>query len=129
MSFRKMIKVWVLALCAAVPAISHADNADWVIGDVALIEDMRAQWPDSGILVGLTNKTYYGTGGTVPTVCTERYRLVVGLEGITADIQKSIMTILLAARLSGDKVRLLVSPDNVNSTGSCAIRAVSMGVF
>lgn len=125
MKLKKLAAVWTLACSAVVPSISHAD-VDWVVGNVILLEDMRAHWADKQILVQLGNKTYYGTGGAIPTVCTERFRIVVGQETVNADMQKSFVTILLAARLSGDKVRLLVNTDNVVG-GSCAVRAVSMG--
>ena len=126
MNLKKVTKFWALALLAVVPAISHAD-IDWVVGNVILLEDMRAHWPAQGILVNLGNKTYYGTGGAIPSVCTERFRIVENQDAVTADMQKSFMTILLAARLSGDKVRLLVNTDNVASGGFCTVRAVSIG--
>src|SRR5689334_1714977 len=103
MNLKKLAMLSTLAMPAVVPSICHAD-VDWVVGNVILIEDVRAHWPTQGILVNLSNKSYYGTGGAIPSVCTERFRIVAGQEAVTKDMQKSFVTLLLAARLVGDKV-------------------------
>lgn len=123
MNLKKVAASCALALSAGVPSISHAD-VDWVVGNVILIEDVRGHWPDKEILVNLGNKT---SSTVIRDTCTERFRITVGQENVTADMQKSFMTILLAARLAGDKVRLLVNTDNVASSTFCTVRAISIG--
>jgi hypothetical protein len=120
----KVTAFWALALSAVAPSISHAD--EWVYGNVILIEDMGQTWtPINQLLVQLGNKTN-STGGPIPSACTERFRIVDSQEGVDAAIRKSFMTILLTARLSGDRVRLLVNPSNAPS-GFCTVKAVAIG--
>lgn len=127
MNIKKVAAVWAFALSAAVPSIVHAE-VDWVSGDVLLVEDMRAHWPAEGILLNLGNKIYNSPGGAISTSCTGKFRIVANQENVTADIQKSLMTMALSARLSGDKVRVLVNSATV-SNGVCTVRAISIGEF
>jgi hypothetical protein len=123
-SILKRLAVAICCGCFTLPAIAASD---WVIGNVTIVEDYRAYDANMGVLVTLANKAYYGSGGTIPTVCTERFRVVAGQESVTADIQKSALAMLLAAYTAGQKVRLFVNPDNVYSNGQCAVRIVSVG--
>lgn len=117
-------KVWVAF--ALVGLASTASANEWVIGNVSIVEDYRAYDGNHGLLITLANKSYYGSG-TAQTVCTERFRVVVGQEGVTADLQKVIFTTVLAARASGDKVRLFMNPSNVYANGYCAVQIASIG--
>lgn len=130
MSFKKVVGLWALAASAVMPSISHAAE-DWISGNVILIEDMRAlsTWSNFQILVNLGNRTYPANtaGAAIQAACTQpRLRIVQGQEGVTLDLQKSFLTIMLAARLSGDRVRVLVNSDNALD-GFCAVKAVAVG--
>jgi hypothetical protein len=115
----------LLCLLAMLSPLAASAN-EWVIGDVALVEDYRALSADQPILITLVNKSYY-SGGAAASICTERFRVVVGQEGVTADVQKNSFTIALAARLSKEKVRLYVNPDNGVGGGYCAVQIASIG--
>jgi hypothetical protein len=89
--------------------------------------DGRAYDGNYGISVTIANQTGFA-GAPKPAGaarCTDRYR-IPQTTTITPDIQKSFLGMLLAARLSGERVRLLVDPAN-NWYGSCLIVQVSIG--
>jgi hypothetical protein len=117
------LRVFTALLMCMVPGFAYAN--DWVIGPVAIVEDYRGFDARFGILVTLTSKSYY-SGGASLSICTERFRIVVGQENVTAETQKNFFATLLAARAAGDKVRLFVNPSNAID-GYCAVQIVSIG--
>lgn len=126
MNMRRMISR-VCVLLALTPLAATAN--DWVIGRVAFIDDYRALDTNYSIMVELSDKTYYSGGAANLAPCTQRYRIVVGQEGMTAEVQKSIFALLLSARATGDRVRLFVNPANRYDTGYCAVQLASVGDF
>ncbi len=102
-------------------------SKDWVLGEVSIVEDYTAFDPAQGILVTLTNKSYYVPSSPVATVCTQRYRVAVGAEGVTADLAKNIYALLLMARATGQRVRLFVNPDSNYGGGYCAVQIAGVG--
>ena len=124
---RKHLLVVAAAVCAALTAANASAN-DWVIGNVAVVEDYRGFDGRFGILVTLANKSYYSTSASSALAgCAQRYRMVVGQENLTAETQKNFFVALLAARAMGDKVRLYVNPVNSIEDGYCAVQIVSVG--
>ena len=124
-SVRTIIKASIVILSVLSASASSAN--EWVVGNVALIEDYRAYDSYRGILITLSNKSYPNGPGTIASTCTQRYRVNLGTEGVTAEVQKTIFAMLLAARATGDKVRLYVNPQNVYANGYCAVQIASMG--
>lgn len=124
---RRRLMILLLMIVSPLPAWSN----EWVIGEVSIVEDYTAYDPSSGILVTLTNKSYYAPSSPVATVCTQRFRVVVGIEGVTADLARNMYALLLAARTSGQRVRLFVDPDaqytNTGGDGYCAVQIAGMG--
>ncbi len=123
---RQVMRHLCLVLTAAMALIPQLVSANaWVVGNVSIVEDYRAYDPQQGILITLVNKTYYGD--TSPSSCTERFRVVVGEENVTAESQKVFLALLLAARLTGDRVRLFVNPSNDLGLRYCAVQIASVG--
>ena len=116
-----------LLTATALLACGIASASDWVLGNVSIVEDYTAWDPNMGILVTLTNQTYYVPTSPIVTVCTQRYRIVVGLDGVTTDIAHNMFATLLTARASGQKVRLFVDPNASYGGGYCAAVIVSIG--
>lgn len=121
------MKCQVLVLAAlSLIAPQLATAGEWVVGDVSIVEDYSALSASHGVLIQLINKSYY-SGGDAPTNCTGRFRVVVGQESMTADIQARIYATAMAALVSGQKIRLFVNPSNVLSPGHCAVQIASIG--
>lgn len=117
------------ALISALFLLSPAAmSAEWVYGRVDLVEDYRAFNADLGILITLAGTTYT-SGGSAQATCTQRYRVVVGAESVTADIQKAALAMLLAARASADTVRIFVNPSNTYGGNYCAVQIVAVGNY
>lgn len=115
------------ALLIAVLAISAttARANDWVYGNVSIVEDYGNYGSGAGeyqVLITLSSK--YWTVPADASVCTERFRVVVGVEGVTEDFKKRIFAMMVAARLSGERVRLFY---NKNTGPYCAVQIASMG--
>lgn len=115
----------IISAVALMALPSGAIANEWVIGRVRMVEDYRAYDANRGILITLTNQRWYGSA-TVDDICTARFRLVVGQENITAELQKSMLAMLLTARATGDEVRVSANPNNAPN-GECAIKIVSVG--
>ena len=65
---------------------------DWVYGTVKWIEDYgsyccAADGHQYQVMVSLTNKTW--ANGADAAICTERFRVVTGLQGVTEEIKKN----------------------------------------
>jgi hypothetical protein len=117
--------LWLGIAIALSPAGAMAARA-WVIGDISLVEDYRSYAdPNWGVLITLINRSYYGAE-TSPAICENRFRIVTGEENVTAETQKSFLAMALAARVSGQRMRLFVNPDNIYQ-GSCAVQIASIG--
>lgn len=114
----------IVLLVGVLPFDSFA--SEWVYANVSVVEDYRAFNSELGILVTLSGITYT-SGGTAQTTCVQRYRVVVGVEGVTADMQKAAIAMLLAARASGDSIRLYVNPAAAYSGGYCPVQVFGMG--
>ena len=117
---------WIILLLTIMSPVT-AWSKEWVIGDVSIVEDYTAYDPSYGILVALTNKSYYVPSTPVATVCTQRFRVVVGVDGVTPDLAKNIYALLLMARATGQRVRLFVDPDATYAGEYCAVQIASIG--
>jgi hypothetical protein len=117
----RLLTVLIVGLIAANSAAAN----DWVYGNVQLIDDYSNYAGCNGnceVLITLSNKVW-----TVPahaSSCTERFRIVVGLEGMTEEVKKRLFAMMLAAYTTGAKVRLFYNP----ATGPfCAVQLGSIG--
>lgn len=122
-----MFKLAACIFFAIAPVTVMAN--DWVIGDVSIVEDYTSFSPVYGVLINLVNKTYYNGSSPVITTCTQKFRVVVGLEGVTSEVQKNIFALALAANLSGKKLRLYVDSNAAYDGGYCAVQIASIGDF
>lgn len=108
---------------AGAAVVGHAN--DWVYGNVAIVEDYSSYGTGSGeyqILVSLTNKTWSNPAHA--SVCTERFRIVNGIEGMTEDVKKRLFAMLLTAYVTGARVRLFY---NSAHAPYCAVQLGSIG--
>ena len=100
---------------------------DWVYGTVTSLEDYGTFTVDSNpfeVLVGLD-----ATAWVIPAdaaTCNQRFRIVTGLQGVTADMKNRFFALLLSAYHSGSKVRLFYS---TQGAPYCQVQIASIGAF
>jgi hypothetical protein len=111
--------------CAAIAALLvlswKADANEWVYGDVTIVEDY-SNYGDYQVLVTLTNKVF--TVASHASVCTDRFRAVVGLEGMTEEVKKRVFAMMLTAYVTKTRVRLFYS---TTGAPNCTIQIASIG--
>ncbi len=80
--------------------------------------------PSLEVLVSLTNKVW--TAPADASVCTERFRIAIGVEGMTEPVKNRLFAMLLTGYTTGSKVKLFYNP----ATGPfCAVQIGSIGAF
>jgi hypothetical protein len=120
-----MKRTSLAALCLGLCFASAAPANDWVYGTVQIVDEYSSYGTGAGeyqVMVTLANKVW-----TVPahaSICTDRFRIVIGLEGMTEEVKKRMFAMLLTAYTTGSKVRLFYNP----ATGPyCAVQLASIG--
>ena len=102
---------------------AHAN--DWVYGNVEFVDEYSSYGTGAGeyqVMVSLKNKVW-----TVPahaSLCTERFRIVLGMEGMTEPVKNRLFSMLLTAYVTGARVRLFY---NVTTAPHCAVQLGSIG--
>jgi hypothetical protein len=118
-----------LALSFLLLAPLAATANEWVEGEVAAIENYNAYDSNFGILISLSNKSYPFGQGLIATTCTQRFRVAVGAAGITAETQKQMLALLLAAQASGTRVRLFADPTTAYLGNYCPVQIAGAGAY
>lgn len=107
--------------------VSGASKADmqWVVGDVTRLQEYAGYGGGQyEVLVNLENKDWFGGDGNGSSVCTERFRIKEGSEGVTADAKDRMFSLLLTYHMAGKRVALFV---NTNSAPHCNVIATGVG--
>ena len=117
-----LVKIIAVSLTLMASAAYGANQ--WVVGDPVKLQEYggysNAQYE---ILLDLRNKTWSGTGDG-SSVCTERFRIKEGAEGVTLDAKNRMFSMLLAYHMAGKKVALYV---NTDSAPHCNIIVLGVG--
>jgi hypothetical protein len=118
------MRSWIRAL--AVGSLAVGSNSafanNWVNGNVSLVDDYSGYDASYQVLITLTNRNFVITGDAA--ICTDRFRVVVGQEGMTAELQKRVFSMMVAAYLAGSRVRLFY---NVVGAPYCTVQIASIG--
>jgi hypothetical protein len=117
----------LVLLCLALAGVASRSALanDWVYGNVSVIDDYSSYGTGAGdfqLLITLTNKNF-----SVPahaSQCTDRFRAVIGMEGMTEEVKKRVFAMMLTAYVTGARVRLFY---NVSGAPHCTIQLASIG--
>ncbi len=115
------------AMLAATIAPMSAHANQWVIGDVEALWEYSAYTGSGidGILVSLGNAAW-GTGTTSngASVCYARFKIVVGVAGISESTKDRMWSALLTAQSTGKKIQFYVDP---STAPYCAVNLLTIG--
>lgn len=102
-----MTKVFLLVGLLTLCQFAQANN--WVYGKVKVLDEY-AGYGDGNfqVLVTLSEKEWINTP-TGNSICTERFSLQTGAQGLTEEAKNRIFSMLLAAHMSDQKVGLFVN--------------------
>jgi hypothetical protein len=125
-NLKKSGLVFGIAMSMAMPATAVNQ---WVGGNVSVISDYSAYDGGFGVLITLTNKISQPNGDGLAdalTLCTDRFRLQVGNQGIDENSKNRIFSLLLSAKMAQQKVWLYVNKANGNPP-YCAVQIAAIG--
>lgn len=113
-------------ICACLATTNPVYANQWVAGNVANVADFgNYNSGQSGLRITLVNKTW-GGGDTSNglAVCTEDFRVVIGMQGVTEEIKNRFWSAALIAYSTSRKIMFYV--DTGTSAPYCAIEIVRL---
>jgi hypothetical protein len=96
----------------------------WVKGDIVKLQEYGAY--SNGqyqFLIELKDRSWPGAGDG-SSVCTGRFRIMDGAEGVTNEIKSRMVSMLIASYMANKKVALFV---NTSSAPYCNVIVTGMG--
>jgi hypothetical protein len=123
----RLMRQLVLSLLCCFLLNTGAFANQWVYGTVSSLEDYGSFTVDSNpfeVLVGL-NASNWVNPADAP-ICNQRFRIVVGLQNVTADMKNRFFALLLSAYHTGASVRLFYS---TAGAPYCQVQIASIGNF
>ena len=116
-----------VALAAFAAATSTPVMANqWVAGTVSSVGDWSTYSSGQyGLLISLADQSWGGgDSSNGPTACTDRFRVVVALQGVTEEIKSRIWSAALTGQATGQKLNLYV---DTSSGAFCAVKMATLG--
>ena len=89
-----------------------ASSNEWVTGKVKVLEDYGSYGnSEYQVLITLSDQVWGGSGKK-STICTDRFRLATGKQGVTEEIKSRIYSMMLAAHMADKTIGLYIDEAN-----------------